>query len=210
MNSPASFPSPEEELGFHLRLCDLDPVATADVCGAYHDPLVFWLEAAFPNVDPHLRQEAVHLALMEYVKQPHRYDPRRGRLALYLRMAARADLSNLLRREQRHHRQRVPWSVVENDPEGGNILGREEEPLVALEREEEASARQTFLESVSERFTPGEKRVLELMLAGERNNSVFAEALGIADWPPEERDREVKKVKDRIKKRLERGGPGHD
>jgi biopolymer transport protein ExbD len=48
--------------------------------------------------------------------------------------------------------------------------------------------------------------VLELMLDGERQTSVYVEILEIGHLSLEEREREVKKVKDRLKKRLERAG----
>jgi hypothetical protein len=47
------------------------------------------------------------------------------------------------------------------------------------------------------------------MLAGERATSAFAEAIGKANLPAAEQEREVKRVKDRVKKRLERGGGKH-
>ena len=51
-----------------------------------------------------------------------------------------------------------------------------------------------------------EERVLDLMLVGERSTSAYAAALGLVDRPRAERAREAKRVKDRIKKRLERAG----
>jgi hypothetical protein len=44
------------------------------------------------------------------------------------------------------------------------------------------------------------------MLAGERSTAVYAQALLIGETPQPEQDREVKRVKERLKKRLERGG----
>ena len=46
----------------------------------------------------------------------------------------------------------------------------------------------------------------ELMGEGERRTAVFARALGLEDRPPGEQEREVKRVKDRIKKRMQRAG----
>jgi hypothetical protein len=50
---------------------------------------------------------------------------------------------------------------------------------------------------------------MELMLDGERKTSAYALALGLKGLPAHEREREVKKVKDRLKKRLARGVPRH-
>ena len=121
-------------------------------------------------------------------------------------MAARGDLWNLLRGERRHHVKRVPWLAVEEGEEGGNLSEREEEPSARLQREEEDAAWRALLQSVRGQCDDKEKQALELLLAGERSTAVYAAALGISEKPFPEQEREVKKVKDRLKKRLERGG----
>jgi RNA polymerase sigma factor (sigma-70 family) len=203
------FPSAEEGLRFHRGLQTSDAVTPSDVCAAYVEPLLGWLTDGFPRVDPHLLLAAANEALFAYVQHPERYDTGRGDLAAYLRMAARGDLLNALRREQRHHRGRVAWLAVELDEERGNLSGREEEPPLPLQHDEEAAERERLLRAVAEDLTPPERRVLELMLAGERRTPAYAEALGITGLPPKDQEREVKRVKDRIKKRLERGGGTH-
>jgi RNA polymerase sigma factor (sigma-70 family) len=208
--SEAPFPSPEEGLRLHLLLCADDPLASAEVCRAYVVPLCAWLGRFFPATDPHLIQDAVHHAVVRYIQQPTAYDPARADLGAYLRMAARRDLFNLFRREKRHRHQRLPESDVELGEESGNILGRDEEPSFLLEREEETARQEALLKSVRESLTPAEGRVLDLLLAGERDTRVFAEALGVDGLPAEEQAREVKRAKDRLKKRLERGGRDHE
>jgi RNA polymerase sigma-70 factor, ECF subfamily len=208
--SPVSFPSPEEGLRLHLRLGEQDPLAPSDACKAYVYPLCDWLGSRFRDVDPHLIQSAVHDALIGYVQRPRCYDPRRGDLALYLRMAARWDLANHLRREGRHHERRVPWSVVELGEEGGNLSGREEEPVRQLEQDEEAVGWQVTLRALRGRLPEADRPAFDLMLAGERDTRVFAAALGLEALPIEEQACAVKRVKDRILKRLKREGQGHD
>jgi hypothetical protein len=129
-------------------------------------------------------------------------------LGAYLRMAARGDLLNLRKREGKHQKGRVALAVVEDEGEDGN-LSVEEEPSVQLEAAEEAERCRDLLKAMTEDFTEEERRVLELMLAGERTTSVYASVLRLEELPANEREREVKKVKDRIKKRLERGVPRH-
>jgi hypothetical protein len=210
MSPSSSFPSAQEGLSLHLRLCELDPAATADLCRACLDPLVHWLQTQFPKADPHLRQTAAHDALIDYVKAPERYHPDGCALPAYLRMAARRDLYNLLKREERHHHNRVAWSAVELGEEAGNIRGREEDPSRLLEDHEESQRWETLLRAVRQACTEAERRVLDLMLAGERDNTAHALALGITRLPAAEQDREVKRAKDRIKKRLEREGARHE
>ena len=202
------FPSHEEGLALHLHLRDLNPVAVADVCRAYLNPLIEWIAVKFASVDPHFRVTAVHDALMTYVQNPGTYDPKRRDLALYLRMAARWDLVNLLKRESKHHQSRVDWAVVEDEEADGNISGADD-PSAQLLRAEETQRWQDFLATVVANFSEDERRVFELMLAGERHSEVFAQALGIEALQMAEQEREIKKVKDRIKKRLQRGVVGH-
>jgi hypothetical protein len=127
-----------------------------------------------------------------------------------LRLAARRDLWNLLRGERCRQRGRIPWSIVELGPGGGNIQGREEEPLTVLERWEEEAGWSDFLQQVREKLRPSEQSVLDLLLSGERSTAAYAAVLGLAERPADEQAREVKRVKDRIKKRLEREANHHD
>jgi hypothetical protein len=206
---PVPFPPPEEGLRLHLRLREDDPVAPADICQRYVPPLCAWLAQQFPTVDPHFRQSAVHEAVITYLQRPQAYQPERADLAVYLRLAARRDLSNLRRGEGRHNRQRVPFAVVELGAEHGNLLGREQDPSRRLEHNEEAAAWQAVLASIRAGLAPAEERVLDLMLQGERSSRVFAEAIGLEGLPADEEARAVKRVKDRVKKRLEREGARH-
>jgi hypothetical protein len=204
------FPCAEFGLAVHLRLRDHDATAATDLCQAYLNPLLGWLEGTYPSADGHFRQSAVHDALLTYLENPSAYDPSRLDLAAYLRMAARGDLFNLLRAEGRHRQRQNPWSVVEDGGEAGNLLGREEEPSQRLERLEEEEQWQARLRSVAQRFTATERRVLELMLAGERAVAAYAAVLGLEGLPITDPQREVKRLKDRIKKRLEREVEKHE
>jgi hypothetical protein len=207
MNGSAPlFPSREESFHLHLRLCDHEADAPADVCRAYLLPLQTWAANTFPREDPHLRDTAVHKALFDYVQHPRRYDPARLDLAAYLQMAAGCDLRNLRRAEARHQRRRVAWNSVEETAAGGKYSGADDDPAVALERVQDAEEGKRLLESVTEGWDEKDRRALNLMLEGERRTAAYAEILEIGDRPAEEQEREVKKLKDRIKRRLERKG----
>ncbi len=204
--SIVNFPSPAQGLALHLRLCDSDSIAPADLCRAYLGPLVAWLAARSGRVDQQICESAAHDALVTYVRNPRTYDPARGDLGAYLRMAARGDLFNLLQREAKHEKGRVAWMGVEDAGGAGNIPG-EDDPTSRAEREEEAGRAKAFLAAIAEGFTRRERDVLNLMLAGEHKTSPFASALGVDSLSETEQRREVKKVKDRILKRIQRGGP---
>jgi hypothetical protein len=82
------------------------------------------------------------------------------------------------------------------------------DPALILQVQEDKQAAAAMLPavplSVRARLTPQEEKVLELMRRKERRTAVYAAALGIVDHPAHVQRREVKKMKDRLSKRLER------
>jgi RNA polymerase sigma factor (sigma-70 family) len=196
-------------LDLHQRLRNAEPTATADFFRAYLQPLLEWTGRRYPRLDVHLCESAVHDAVLNYVRRPETYRPERSDLAAYLRMAVRGDLRNLLHREQRHHRHRVRWELVEEADAAGNVQRRHENPALHIEAEEEGLRQQTLVRAVVDRCTEPERRVLDLMLAGERRTPVYAEVLGLGGATAEQQERGVKTVKDRLKKRLEREALRH-
>jgi hypothetical protein len=119
-------------------------------------------------------------------------------------MAAEGDLRNLLRSEGRHHRGRESFFHVEHGADGGNHFGREEDPSDWLERDEDAATREELLRFIAATCTEEERRVLELMLAGQDTTAACTAALGISHLLHDEQARQVKQVKDRLKKRISR------
>jgi RNA polymerase sigma-70 factor (ECF subfamily) len=204
--SRTAFPSAEEGMILHQRLCAEDVTAPADVCDAYLEPLLAWLGSVASHVEAEARQSAVHDTVVDYVKHPRRYNPRCADLGVYLRMAARRDLYNLRRREERHQRRRISWEFVEEGEVPGNIQGREAEVLARLTEEEERVRQECCVRRVRASCTEKERAALDLLLAGVHCLHAYAEALGLAERPKEEQEREVKRVKDRLMKRLIREG----
>ncbi len=202
--SVTPFPSRAEGEQLHARLRAIDVQAPAAVCNAFLKPLLQVLMSWRPGVDEHLRVQAAEQAVLDYVLSPARFDPEQADLGAYLRMAARRDLLNLLSGESRHHRLFVSNSFVETVEEGGNIMQREQEPPDPLVRDEDAAQWQELVESVAADLRPEDRRVLELMLAGQDDTAACAAALGIGDLPAGEQAAGVKRAKDRIKKRLQR------
>jgi hypothetical protein len=184
-----------------------DPVAPDDIAVTFLEPLMGWLANRNPSLHPDLIAEAAGEAIVTLIRNPAAYDPERGELEAYLRMSAQGDLRNILNRESRYRAGRTSLEVVEHSADAGNYLGREDDPSLPMQIEEQlAELAHAIPPSVREGLTEPEARVLELMLRGERKMDVFAEAYGVADRPREERRRVVKQVKDRLKKRLERAG----
>ena len=95
-----------------------------------------------------------------------------------LRMAAQRDLQNALRKERRHQRNRRDWNLVEDAPEAGKYLGRDDDPSLRLqlaEAERQAAPPEALLRGLTE----VERRVLELMRQGERRTAVYLSLIHI-------------------------------
>jgi RNA polymerase sigma-70 factor (ECF subfamily) len=206
MPQGTTWPAGTDALAIHARLCADDPVAPADLANAYLDDLTNWLITTHPQVDPHLCCQAAEDAILSLIKNPHSFKPDKSQLDTYLRMSARADLRNALGRERRHSKRREKLEVVELASSGRNPHQEEGDPALVVEREEEgreALARAVSLD-IEQGFTREEQRVFELMLKGERRTDAFARALAIADLPERHQRKEVKRIKDRIKRRIQR------
>jgi hypothetical protein len=205
MPQGTTWPTGTDASAIHARLCEDDPVAPSDLAIAYLDVLTHWLVTTHPRVDPHLCGQAAEDAILALIKNPHSFKSDKSPLDAYLRMSARADLRNALGRERRHSDRREQLEVVELFGLGGNP-GQEDDPARIVEREvDDLDARgRAILPEIIQAFSGEEQRVFELMLAGERRTSAYARMLGLADLPELDQRIAVKRVKDRIKRRLQR------
>ena len=195
-------PNPQAELlELHNRLLSDDPVATEEIFNIVAPELERHLRLRFPSlaagVDPDIYVSAVYEALTDYFKNPGKYDSSRSGLVTYLRLAARRDMQNLLRKESRHVTGRISLESVEFSRSDGNDIS---------ERVADDLDFQRLVEDLAQRMTSEERAVFSLMLEGERSTEAAAEAMGMGHLPPEDRARDVKRVKDRIKKRIQRRG----
>lgn len=176
------------------------------LCVAFLDPLTTALQRCSPDADPATWTSAAIDALVAYCAAPERYDADRAELPAYLLGIARHKLSHLLAAESRQRRAR---ESVELDQLAGNTP-QEDPPLLRLVRAEDFAADRALIGRVRNEATDDERAVLDLMLAGERATRAYALVLGIADLPEDEQERHVKRNKDRLKKRILRGGVAHD
>jgi hypothetical protein len=200
-----SLPTQGEALCLHQRLLNQDPIAPKDLAALYLQPLIRWLARANPAAPPDFREAAAGDALVALAKNPVSYDPARRELFPYLCMSAQGDLKNLLQQEARHHAGRIPWKSVEDSPDAGKYLGREDDPSLRLCIAEAQSAPEDpAIAAVLASATEVERRVLALILQGEYRTPVFAAAMDLADRTPAEQEKVVKRMKDRLKARLKR------
>ncbi len=209
--------SQQEARELHRRLLDGDAVAPPDLAAAYLDPLADWLTGLNPRADPHVCTTAAEDAILSLIKNPASYKPERQTLGTYLRLSARGDFLNALRSESRHGKRRADWDAAELSPDARTYLwDTESDPALIVERREDEldepdePAVPVVPDSVRAGLTAQEERVLELMNGKERKTALFAAALGITHLAPDDQRREVKRVKDRLTKRVERAGDHHD
>ncbi len=211
MPAPAEYLiSEEEERSLHKRLVDQEPTAPTDLVRLFLDHLIAWLvKTNRSSIPDDLCVEAAEDALIALAKSPASFNPARGkRLAAYLRMSAQGDLRNILRREGRHLANHIRLEDAELSPKAGKYLAVRDDPLRSLERQEETTEARTVMAPVREGLSEAESRALELVLQGERKTAVFAEALGLTHLPVDFQRTEVKRVKDKLKKRIERETSG--
>jgi DNA-directed RNA polymerase specialized sigma24 family protein len=185
----------------HERLLAEDVTAPAELAEFLLEPLFQRLTKKYPQLrDPDLLCDAVTDALMSYIKRPAQFDPDKRTLMGFLVMAAEGDLRNALAKVKRGRQKEISledvdlWGVAGNSEiEAGNS---ETEP----EREKLRQALPMIFED------PKDLAMVELMMSGERTTEAFAEVLKLQHLPVEQQRREVKRHKDRLKKRLERYG----
>jgi DNA-directed RNA polymerase specialized sigma24 family protein len=203
-STPAQPPSGPEGGLLHRRLLDGDPTAPRDLYHVCAESLVAVLRTSFPRADDHLILSAVHETLVALCREPESYHPADLELLPYLNMAARCDYQNLLAKEQRRQRLRVPWKIVEDGLEDGNIEETSEEPLAEVLAAEERERLAVEVREISADWTEPEKRVLELLVEGERCTEAYAKVLALTHLSQAEQEHEVKRMKDRLKLRLKR------
>ncbi len=199
-------PSRDDDRALHGRLLAEDPPASSDLVSVYLAPLKRWLVDRFPAADAHLLEDAATDLLLGLAEAPRQYDPDRLGLSAYLRMAARGDVENALRSEQRRAARNAPLDVVELRQQAGNTqIEGPPDPAVVVVAGPGIDPETMAL--IRGSFDDREWEMVQLMADGERRYDPFAEILGIGHLSRPERERVVKRAKDRLKKRLERLAP---
>jgi hypothetical protein len=201
----ALLPDEAFERDLHRRLLNGDPVAPAVLARTYLGPVVQRLGATSPGVgDDTLIQDAATDALLNYAERPSQFQPARSRLFPYLVMAARGDLRNALAKQRRRQRRETLHDRVEDLPLVRNLVQESSGPSPATRETVSLEEVRRAVEAVIS--DPTDRRVVQLMLNGERRTEAFAKVLGIAHLANPQQRHIVKQHKDRLKKRLERLG----
>lgn len=198
----------DDEFGqtIHHRLLAADPVASEELCARWLEPLVVDLGRAFPEIahrDVTTIWDAVTQALLSYIEKPTIYQPQRASLRKFLFFAARGDLLNALQRQRRREARERSVGSVEDLAEQRNDLRKDSEIVEGIE----GAVWDDDWPSLSQHF-PDERdrQLVALILDGERKTERYAEILGLGHLDRDSQQREVKRHKDRIGKRLRRLG----
>lgn len=188
----------------HNRLLTADLTASAEIAETYLLGLVHYLQGKYPNLsDPHLAETAAIDAMISYLRKPRQYDPSRVSLEQFLRLAARADLLNLINQQRRKERGPKKLEVVELDAPGSEYT-IEDESMLSVE--EHALILASPLPQRLIELLPDSRdlEVVLLMMSDVRSTEEYAEALEIEHLPHDEQAAVVKRNKDRLKKWLQR------
>jgi hypothetical protein len=187
----------------HARLLRRDPTAPPDLANRYLEGLVVSLRRSFirDRFDDDLLMTVAIELILDFGARPEQFDPDRLGLRAYLLMAAKRDVLNALQSERRRADRHVSLDDVElRSPARNRQWASATDPadtvVKALDDEQAAAVR--------EHFMGRDREIVDLMWDGERRTEVFADVLGLQGRPWEEQVREVKRVKDRLKKRMQR------
>ena len=185
----------------HERLLQGDPTASADCADAVIGPLTKRLQKRFPELRrSDFLVDAVTDAVFSYLRRPDQYDPNKRGLLGFLSMAAEGDLKNALAKWHRRNEMEITLDHVDLEVVARNNVVGPAGADADVDLNEIRSGVNALFDD------PRDRQVAELMLDGERSTKPFARLLGLEGLPVPEQRREVKRHKDRIKKRLARYG----
>lgn len=157
--------------------------------------------------DPQIVESAIGQSVATYLRHPEAYDPNRGPLASYLAMDAAGDVKNELekRRPEIENDELVEQTLVELGYRDRNSVV-EEEALDAIDPFDVPHAKLEAARRLLGEFSPQDRELAQLVVDQVRSYAIWAEVLGISHLQLDAQKREVKRQKDRIKKKLERMG----
>ena len=191
----------------HQRIIRQDATAFAELCEQALPHLVTFLRAKFPQVEGQILETVSIDCLLGYHAKPVQYQGGGISLYAYLRMAARYDVLNELDHLRRRDRHLTSLDALEvtQDLQGQDLLAAGQELDALLHDHTHRSLADVFA-IVEMELDEVEKKVLWLMLQGERNAQTYVDILGLGGLGLPEQRSEVARVKDRLMKKLRRLG----
>lgn len=197
-----SDPDPDELLSLHqLLITEEDPTAPARMA----ELLLPALKRRFAGTrlpDPHDVESLIGWSIARYVTEPSRWRPQQAPLLAFLYQDVNGDIVNERDRRARLRRHEEPDSAVVELVGADRNPSPEEEVLDDMDPLDVAPA---LLARAREEISPinkQDRQLIEPLGGGVRATSAYAEVLGIVHLPKEAQAEEVKRHKDRLKKRL--------
>ncbi|WP_224366238.1 RNA polymerase sigma factor [Hyalangium versicolor] len=188
-------PSLEEEMVLHQRLLEHDPLAYFDVFPMYMERLAKKLEGQGYDVD--VARDAALEAVLAYRKKPEGYDPRKVHPFTYLMGVARHKAVDRWRSVQAQAQREKKQGDVE-------LLRRTpNDPVDRMEKCVRVKQLMDLLEN-GEILSAQDQAIFRLFLMGEDSTEEVAKVLRLPPMSKEERQLEVKRLKDRLMKLLKR------
>lgn len=188
-------PSQEEEMVLHQRLLEHDPVAYFDVFPMYMERLAKKLERLGYDVD--VARDAAIDAVLAYRKRPEGYDPRKVHLFTYVMGVARHKAVDRWRSVQ---------ARAQREKKQGDVELLLRTPNDQLERIETYVKVRQLVDLLEKGGILNERdhAILRLFLMGEGSTEEIAKAVQLPPMSKEDRQLEVKRLRDRLMKKLER------
>ncbi|MCA9873510.1 MAG: hypothetical protein KC441_07645 [Anaerolineales bacterium] len=191
----------------HHLVVHANATAFAELCETALPHLAQFLHLQFPQFEDSLHQMTAIDVLLAYHAQPDKYDPAKLSLFAYLRMAARRDFLNAIDKRQRYNRRLLNI----NDPGTQYLMPHQqslEESFLVDEwlYQYTALTQEEFIEALNATLDEQDQKIFSLMLDGVRETSAYADVMGLLLESKQTQQREVKRAKDRVIKKLQRFG----
>lgn len=178
----------------HQQLLAGSRTASLDLFKAALDPVVGHVIKSVPGIAEEDARDHVVAAIIDHIENPDRFDSAKASLWTYLCLIAMRDAIDAVRQTGeraglmgKHGYDIELWGARPNNEYDEVEWKKDAEKIMGL-----------YGDLIVQ--NDGEKRVLELMLDGEKETAAFARVLGLADG--DGTAAEVKRVKDRINQRM--------
>ncbi len=192
-----------DEYAFHQRMLASDEQEVfEELASSLYHRLVYdvfqRIGNSSPSFNPHMVEEAVGQALLDYNDEPERYDPERSTLRSYLGMMAHSHFRDARKKEQRYADHQVSFSLL-------SALEMEQQLASSTEEVENAFVVKESLEQLNAAFTdPIERRIVSLIVNRVRSRDPYVRVLNLQHLSEPEQRKEVKRVRERLVKRMRR------
>ena len=190
--------APRSDHEIRTALKERDETVTAELYDRFGEALMKAGQRNFPRLDPQEIESAILDLILKMWEHPDKYDPDRGKLSAYLKMALRRDLLNRVRKEK---------TQPDIDPQGVKLLqNKGNDQWREIETRIDRPGKWQRIDQVLDRHFPTEpdRTLVTMMLEGERNRERYAAVMGITDLTGLEWKKTVDRSKDRINKKIKR------